>query len=270
MTGKNNEAGYWDKIARGTSGERDFDDLLAEQYRRTYLDLLARWTDITTDQVILKTDLFAEGLSSSRAFLWDILQSSGNVVGMDISAEIASRARTQAVKYAPSMSAQYINCDVRQLPFDSNSFDLVISDSTLDHFRHVNDIITSLFELSRVLKPGGTLIITMDNKSNLTDPMLRLWVSLGLYSVLLGKTYSIRELKSALDRVGLCVTDSTAIIHNPRFFVRRIVTLIRRIEPDRFNHRIRKSLAFWDGWENRSTKYLTAQFIAARAVKPSD
>ncbi|MEE9399120.1 MAG: class I SAM-dependent methyltransferase, partial [Dehalococcoidales bacterium] len=242
MTGKNYEAKYWDKVTKKAADGRDFDELLAEQYRRVHLNLLARWADVTTSQIILKTDLFAEALSPSRAFLWDMLKTHSNVIGIDVSGEITSWARTRAAQYAPNSSAKYINCDVRQLPFASNSFALIVSDSTLDHFRHKNEIITALSELSRVLKPGGTLIITMDNKDNLTEPLFRLWIYVGLSPIFRGKTYSIKELKQALAGVGLCVMDSTAIIHNPRFFARRTITFLRKVEPTRFNHWIRRGL----------------------------
>jgi SAM-dependent methyltransferase len=257
----NNKIGS--KIVNG----QDFDELLAEQYRRIHLNLITRWTYITAGKVILKTDLFAEALCPSRAFLWDMLKTNCNVIGVDICTEITSQAKTTAAQYA-SNSAEYVNCDVRQLPFTSNSFDLIVSDSTLDHFHHKDDIITALSELSRVLKPDGTLIITMDNKGNLTEPLFRLWILLGLAPYFIGKTYSIKELKQALARVGLRVIDSTAIIHNPRFFTRKIVTLIRHIKLPLFDHWIRRGLVFLDGLENRKTKYLTAQFIAVKATKP--
>jgi SAM-dependent methyltransferase len=156
------------------------------------------------------------------------------------------------------------------LPFADDSFDLIISDSTLDHFQDKNEIATALAELSRILKPGGTLVITMDNKTNLTEPLFRLWVFLGLSYFFIGKTYSIKELKQALASVGLLVTDTTAIIHNPRFFARRIIALLHKGNPTRFNRGIRRGLNILDSLEKRKTKYLTAQFIAARAVKPSE
>jgi SAM-dependent methyltransferase len=268
MAGKNYGTEYWDQVAKKMAKGQDFDLLLAEQYRRVHLDLLDKWVNVSASQKILKTDLFAEALCPSRAFLWDILKTESNLVGIDISAEIVCQARARATQYAPNSSAEYVRCDVRQLPFISNSFDLIISDSSLDHFRRKDSIITALFELSRVLKLGGTLIITMDNKNNPTESLFRLWISLGLAPFFSGETYSVRELEQVLARVGLHVVDDTAIIHNPRFFTRSLIGCLRKVAPTRFDHWIRRSLVFLDSLENRKTKHLTAQFIAVKAMKP--
>ena len=270
MNSRNYKPEYWGQVTGKMAKGQDFDEALAEQYRQGHLNLLAKWADVTSSQTVLKTDLFAEALCPSRAFLWEMLKRNSNVIGIDISAEIASKAKARATHYAPNSLAEYKNCDVRQLPFASNSFDLIVSDSTLDHFRHKSEIVTALSELARVLKPGGTLIITMDNKGNLTEPLFRLWIRFGLAPFFIGNTYSIRELKQALAKAGLCVKDSTAIIHNPRFFTKLIVTLLRRIEPTRSNQWIKRLLKLLDSLEDRKTKYLTAQFIAAKAVKPPD
>ncbi len=270
MTGRNYNPKYWGQVALKMANEQGFDEARAEQYRQVHLNLLAKWADATTSQTVLKTDLFAEALCPSRAFLWDILKRNSNVIGIDISAEISSKAKKEAAHYAPNSLAEYITCDVRQLPFAGDSFELIVSDSTLDHFRHKSEIVTALSELARVLKPGGTLIITMDNKDNLTEPLFRLWIRFQLAPFFIGKTYSIRELKQALTKSGLCVLDSTAIIHNPRLVTKVIITLLRKIKPDRSRQYIRKGLAFLDSLENKRIKYLTAQFIAAKAVKPAN
>jgi len=270
MPKRNSESKYWDKAVKEVAGRPDFDPLLAEQYRRAYLNLIARWADATDGKRILKTDLFAEAVHPSRAFLWDLLKADNRVIGMDISAEVTARARARAVQYTSYSSVQCVSCDVRQLPFASNAFDLIVSDSTLDHFHHTHEIATALSELSRVLRPGGILIITMDNKSNFTEPLFRLWLSLRLHPVFVGKTYSVGELKQALTKAGLTVVETTAIMHNPRFFARRMIPLIHKVVPVRFDGLIKRCLAFFDGLENKKTKYLTGQFIAAKAVKRPD
>lgn len=268
MTGKNYESIYWDQTLKKLANGQKFDELLAEQYRLNYLNLIERWADLSSSKVILKTDLFAEALCTHRAFSGDMSKANANVVGIDVSSEIVHRAMTIAMQYASNSPLRYAICDVRCLPFNTNSFDLIISDSTLDHFRKKGDIITALNEFSRVLKPGGILVITMDNKTNLFEPFFRLWILFGLAPFYSGYTYSIKELKEALVKAGLNVTDTTSIIHNPRFFTRIMITLLRKVMPATFDNRIRKHLLFLDSLEYRKTKYLTAQFIAARAIKP--
>lgn len=268
MSSKDSEAKYWDRTVKELARKSVFDTLLSEQYRQAHWQLLVRWADIKGSNRILKTDLYAEAIHPHRAFLWDILKMNEQVICIDISAEVITRARGKGKYYAPKSPIQYVNCDVRCLPFASGSFGLIISDSTLDHFQHKHEIATALSELSRVLAPGGTLIVTLDNKGNITEPLYRIWLFLKLHPVFVGKTYSIGELKQALADVGLKVAETTAIIHNPRFITRRIVPLIRKITPFRFDNLIKRCLTFLDSLEGKKTKYLTGQFIAAKAVKP--
>ena len=244
--------------------------LLAEQYQRVHSQLVQKWAGREISGLILKTDLFAEGISPSRAFLWDILKTGNHVVGIDISSDIVMRAISNAGRIAPDAALDGINSDLRKLPFADNSFDVIISDSSLDHFRRKQDISTSIFELSRVLKPGGKLIITLDNKHNLTEPLFRLWIWLKLSSFFIGKTMSLEELKQSLCNAGLQVTDTTAIMHNPRFFTKLVIKIIRRARGSKNDNTISMFLSFFDSLENTSTRLFTAQFIAARAVKPGN
>jgi len=63
--------------------------------------------------------------------------------------------------------AQVVLSQVTSLPFGAGVFDLV---SALDIIEHVDDDITALSELSRVMKPGGTLLLS-------TPPHASLWTS---------------------------------------------------------------------------------------------
>lgn len=258
---------YWDRIAQSINGVQQFDELIAEQFKRVYLNLLDRWIDFNPNQRVLKTDLFAEAFCPSRAFILHTLPDIGDIVGIDISMEIARRSKLKTIQQSQTLM-KIVSCDLRQLPFDDATFDLIISDSTLDHFRYKSEISMALSELSRVLSPGGSLVITMDNKGNIAEPLFRLWTRLGLSSIFLGKTYSIKELKAALSIVGLHVVDSTAIIHNPRFITWTGIKVIRKVIPRRFDHWIRRGLTLLDKLERRNTKFLTGQFIAVKALKP--
>ena len=110
--------------------------------------------------------------------------------------------------------------DVRQLPFSKASFDTVFSDSTLDHFDSEAGIRDALLELHRVLRPGGTLLLTMDNPVN---PMVWLrnlspgfWMRLGIVPYAVGATASVRHLTRLLEQAGFDVPAAEAIMHVPR------------------------------------------------------
>ncbi|MFC1848205.1 class I SAM-dependent methyltransferase [Chloroflexota bacterium] len=150
MTGRGSSPKYWSQIAGNKADWRESDALLAEQYRRVHLDLITRWANIGGSRRILKTDLFAEGVDPSRAFLWEMLKTNSNILGIDLSAQVTCEARTKAEQHAPNAVAKYVNCNVRHLPFTDNSFDVIVSDSTLDHFQHKNDIVVSLLTHQQV------------------------------------------------------------------------------------------------------------------------
>jgi len=259
------EAEHWNRVAKGWFQKGYSNELLAEHKRKTYLNLIARWADVTLGQRILKTDLFAEAFGAEE-FLFDIAKVNGNTVGIDISNRIVNQAKRNA-KHHGIDANKYLCGDVKQLPFQNNSIDLIISDSTLDHFHSEADIITALKELGRVLRVGGTLILTMDNKGKLGEPLRRLWILLGLAPFFIGKTYSIKELKSVLQGIGFSVEDTTAIIHQPILFLKLIVRFLHKLSARRFDPLIKKVLVSQDTLEKRRTKYLTGLYIAVKAVK---
>ncbi len=108
----------------------------------------------------------------------------------------------------------------------------------------------------------------MDNKGNLTEPLFRLWISLGFAPFFSGKTYSIKELQRVLEEIGFDVKATTSIIHNPRLITRKIVNFLRWLDARKFDPWIRKGLAFLDRLENKRIKYLTGLYIAVKAMKP--
>jgi SAM-dependent methyltransferase len=264
-----NDTRSWDATALNTPSGQDYDELMSEQYRHVHFKLFSRWTNFSGAQTILKTDLFAEARCPQRAFLWDIFKINSQVTAIDISPVICAGAKKTAADYFNNDVPAIFTCDVRELPFADGSFDLIVSDSTLDHYQDRKDITKALLELTRVLKPGGALLITMDNKNNITEPFFRLWIRLGLAPFYIGTTYSIKELRQALEKTGLHIEDSTAIMHNPRFFTKKAVILIRRLRGSNGSPFIRKMLSSLDSLEKRKTKFLTAQFIAVKAVKPA-
>lgn len=265
-----NRAEHWNEVARGWSLKGYSNELLAEHKRNTYLGLIARWADVTSSQKILKTDLFAEAFTQEQ-FLFEMPQTNSNVVAIDISGEIVAAAKNQASQHKVDAS-EYLCCDVRHLPIQSNSIDLIISDSSLDHFPSEEDITIALQELARVLRIGGVLILTIDNKSNLTYPpyiFTRLWMRLRLSPYFIGKTLSFTRLRNVLEEIGLNVAESTAILHypHPDGLVRWIENFLRKVSKGKLDNAIRKTLAYLEQLERRKIKFLTGRYLAVKAVK---
>jgi SAM-dependent methyltransferase len=264
-----NKVGHWDKVGR-IGFKKSPPDILAEHKKKTHLRLLARWADLEGDSRILKTDLFEEA-SGPDQFLFDLGQRSNSIIGIDVSREIVAQAKRRASQHSVD-SSKYLCCDVRYLPLKRDSIDLIVSDSTLDHFPSEEDISVALKELARTLRVNGTLILTMDNKHNLTYPpyaLLRLWMKLGLAPYFIGRTLSLAALRRILEREGLSVEESTAIFHypHPDGLVRWAERLLRKLSGGRLDSAIRRGLALLDRLEGKRTKYLTGRYIAVKAVK---
>jgi len=271
MSMPDREAKHLGGVARGWSDKGYANELLGEQKRKTYIDLISRWAKITPGQRILKTDLFAEAFGVEQ-FFFDIIPAKSDVVGIDVSIEIVAEAKSQARSRGMD-AGSYLCCDVKKLPLRDSSIDLIISDSTLDHFPTEAEIITALEELGRVLKDGGTIILTIDNKSNLTYPpycLIRLWMKLGLAPYFIGRTLSFSRLRRALMENGLVVEASTAILHypHPDGLIRWLERSLRYLSQGRLDGAIRKWLAGLNRLEGSKIKYLTGRYLAVKAVKP--
>jgi SAM-dependent methyltransferase len=74
-----------------------------------------------------------------------------DVFGFDIAPEAVIRARRRGLE-------QIAGASVTEIPFVSNAFDLVFSFDVLEQLA-VDDAPKAVIEMSRVLKPGGTLFI---------------------------------------------------------------------------------------------------------------
>lgn len=270
MSKSGSKVKHWDQVAEGWFRKSPTNYLIDEHGRNTYLALVERWGDLASSGRILKTDLFNVAFGPAP-FLFDLSGGSSNVIGIDISSEVVGEAKRRA-RYQGIDASTYLCCDVRHIPLQENSIDLVISDSTLDHFPCETDIVDALEELRRVLRVGGTLILTIDNKGNLTYPpylLVRLWMRFGLAPYFIGKTLSPTKLRRALEEIGFAVEESTAILHwpHPDALVRWLERFLRKLSRGRFDNAIRRSLAVLDKLESKRTKYLTGRYIAVKAVK---
>jgi SAM-dependent methyltransferase len=185
-------------------------------------DVHARWLrerlgTPTPNLRVLKTDAFDEacGFRSLTATL-----DGQHGVLMDISPRILAHAKALGGRGIGTV----MSCasDIRRLGFRAHAFDLIVSPSTLDHFEDVAEIRRSLQELHRVLRPGGRLLVTLDNPDN---PVVRVrgWVHRlsgpvgGLIPFRMGQSLSRARLVAALEGEGFRVTHSGYFLHAPRF-----------------------------------------------------
>ena len=258
------DAGYWNQVVTGRrrSSADAWWRAHADHVNRTLCD---RWWPDVPVRRILKTDLFDE---ASGEGLLPRLETRATAVAIDHAIEIARRARTGQRSRLAAVS------DVRTLPFPDGCFDLVISNSTLDHFEERAAIDAGLAELHRVLAVGGQLILTLDNAAN---PVVAarnalpfaLTHALGLVPYFVGATYGSRLGSGALERVGFEVRARTSVLHCPRIAAIAAARLLAGPGRQRTRSIYLRGLEACEWLERWPTRYATGYFVAWRAIKPS-
>lgn len=161
----------------------------------------------------LKTDAFDEACGLEP--LASALPGAARVY-MDVSPRIVAEARARRPGARLACAT-----DVRRLAFRPGTFDLVFSPSSLDHFRDVRDIVVALGELRSALRPGGRLLLTLDNPRN---PVLGVRTALhratgplgGLIPFPMGRTLSLRRLVGAAEAAGFEIVRAGYVVHAPR------------------------------------------------------
>ena len=95
---------------------------------------------------------------------FEALRRGARVVAYDMAVAELREVRTtadgmrQAGEIAPRLSATAVNGDAARLPFADGSFDRIIASEVMEH---VLDDVAALDELTRVLRPGGSIAITV-------------------------------------------------------------------------------------------------------------
>jgi SAM-dependent methyltransferase len=110
--------------------------------------------------------------------------------------------------------------DATKLPFDDNTFDCVVTSEVLEH---IQDDVSVISELHRVLKPGGSLGVTVPSwwpeKINwMLSDEYHAPKSVGGHV----RIYTATELKAKLRSAGLEVTDShhAHALHSPYWWLK--------------------------------------------------
>jgi len=76
--------------------------------------------------------------------------------GMDGAEEMLKSAATRVDSLPPAYPADFKQGDIEALPYDNESFDLVVSTGVIEYLK---DDIRVLADMYRVLKPGGYLVL---------------------------------------------------------------------------------------------------------------
>jgi SAM-dependent methyltransferase len=255
---------YWDTVAAA------WQDTHPQRLWRAYSDalharLLRRWLPAAEMHDVLKTDAFDEAVSTG---LFELLAARAQRVwSVDISAQLVRAAQVRH-------PALYATCaDVRRLPFADGMFDLIVSNSTLDHFSHWDDLVAAVRELYRVLKPGGTLLLTLDNLANPVIALrrilpFRLLHRLGLVPYYVGVTCGPLRLRRLLQQAGFTVHHSSVMLHCPRVLAIPLAGLLEKYASSATQRRYIRLLLAWEHLAVWPVHFLTGHFLTVRALKP--
>lgn len=228
-------------------------------------ELVERWLPKGGRGRALKTDLYDEAMGEGLRLP---LEARGfEVVAVDFAPSVLREAA------ARHRSLEIVAADVRRLPFADDSFDVVVSNSTLDHFATRAEILESLQGLRRVMKPGGRLLITMDNlrhpavalRNALPQKALR---RMGLVDYPVGATVGPRGLARLMREARLEVLDTAAILHCPRALAVRRARSIERKGQAPSRARLLRRLARWEALGRLPTRFLTGHYVAMLVRKP--
>lgn len=255
---------YWDQVPGSLDTQTHYlDPFLANLKRQENLRFVLEGGEIRSSGLLLKTDAFEEAMGED-SFLADLQANSCDITCMDVSPVIAKRAKEKL----SGTPMKFLSADSRCLPFRDSSFSAVVSPSTLDHFPNSADLGTSLEELHRVLKPGGHLFITMDNRQNIFDPLLRLVHRLGMVPYFIGRSYTADELHKELLDAGFIVKRATAILHNPRLVAVGAMQLARWVGWKWLIRIVQRLLVSAQRLGKTRVRYYTGSFVAAVATRP--
>jgi ubiquinone/menaquinone biosynthesis C-methylase UbiE len=228
---------------------------------RLHRDLIAEWCGGRKFRRALKTDLFDEAVGEGCCGALAAL--AAEVHGIDVSGPLVEKVSSGRKGFQVRVG------DVRKLEFPDDSFDLVFSNSTLDHFETEAEIEESVSEFARILEVGGCLLITMDNPVN---PVVRLrnflpqraTGAIGLVPYFMGRTLSMRRLAELLERSGFRVLHRRRTAHAPRVAA---LHLCRLLEKSKAAGMMLSSMLAMEALAKLPTAPLTGYYSALLAVK---
>jgi SAM-dependent methyltransferase len=257
-------AAYWDGVAQDWAASRP------QRLWRSYSDLLharllAKWVPQQKIERILKTDAFDEATGATGLHP-QLASVARTVVSIDISLETLRQARSRQA------ALRAVGADACRLPFDDGAFGLVFSNSTLDHMDSLDDVAMALAELHRVLRPGGQLVLTLDN---LRNPVvaLRNAVPRGLLARLrlvpyhVGATCGPLRLKRLVCQAGFDPQHVGAMMHCPRLPAVLVANALDRIAAAPAKNAFVRFLLAWERLERWPTRHLTGYFVTVVAFR---
>ncbi len=179
--------------------------------RKIEWPIVLNWLDAQQDERILDVACGRGGLTLK------ISKKSRASVGVDLFAQNMSWAKLYAKR--KRYSCAFIAGDAQQLPFHDTCFDKVVCSSAVEHFHKPID---AFKEMNRVLKPDGTLVLTVDS---LTYPIDNEWKARHQKTFYVENYYDKQRLNVRLAEAGFRLIESEYLLHSKvaRHFLKRAI-----------------------------------------------
>jgi SAM-dependent methyltransferase len=252
----------WDEVGGAAQPSWYLDPVVAAQKQAEHLRLTDQWAGAKIGR-LLKTDLFEEANGADQ-LLFELLPRCESAIAIDISLQTTARARSKCLDRG---RCHFVTTDLRTVGLASESVDLILSNSSLDHFESGAEFDSALNELIRLLRPGGRLIITLDNPLNPLYWPLKWMGQIGWAPYPLGYTPTPAGLISRLQSAGLTVIGKDTLIHNPRLISTGLFLGLRRGLGRRADVPVKALLQMFALLGRLPTRRITASFFGVCAVK---
>jgi len=142
--------------------ETDFSD----NFQPTWWERIIQQLEVNRKQVIInlcpnKINRVLDLACGNGELLKMLAKRSKKIIGFDISKKRLSNAKVSLKKHLKKLTLKQIDID-EKLPLTAKSVELVICEASLQYFARPQSV---LFEISRILKPKGELILQVPNVS---------------------------------------------------------------------------------------------------------
>lgn len=162
-------AHLWDTKIRRLGYDRAYRTLMADLYPTLFANPLAPIGAATTTERVPVLDC-GVGTGALSLALQQNAPLPLQIHAVDLSPKMLVAAEERLT--ALGVAIQTKRHDIRSLPYVDQSFDLVMSAHTLEH---LPDTKSALYEMARVLKPGGTLLLITTRRGFLGSVLDAYW-----------------------------------------------------------------------------------------------
>jgi SAM-dependent methyltransferase len=175
-----------------------------EYYKRPFIGHLFR-ERINRGLRLLPSRRFSRALEigyGAGAVLLSLAPSVDELHGLDLDAD---PAMVQRLLRAHGRRAALCQGSIYELPYDAESFDLIVSFST---FEHLHEYQKGLAEVARVMRPNGLFLLGMPAVNKLMEAA---FLAIGFKGISDHHVTTPQQVAKAFDSSGLRLTRSTAL-----------------------------------------------------------